>query len=393
MKYPKIYLALDNCFAIKRWIEPRDWMKLTSEIGFKYAEASFDNEIDGLFSPEEYMDDWFAAIDKYGKEFDVEVANFFTGYQTYRTAGLAHPDERMVRHLMEKWLKPMLKRLSKISAGMGLSFFAFPDKVLQNPKLYHETYQAVVRRICELTDYMTETGGVNLCIEQMYAPHQPPWTIQGTIDFLRDCYLVNQKSVYTTVDVGHVIGQNKFLRPTVKQIVDSFSSAAKENGPGIWLGSDASYEIWKQEQNNLLNPHESAKRVAESMNDFAYLFSQGKEDSDPYAWLENLACYSPIIHMQQTDGKSAPHAAFTPQTNESGIIEGEKLLKAIAKSYENSIPGMPPKADNIYLSFEIFASNTEYKSDIIDKLKLTADYWRRYVPFDGVYLDQLIEVE
>ena len=26
MKYPKIYLALDNCFALKRWVEPETWL-------------------------------------------------------------------------------------------------------------------------------------------------------------------------------------------------------------------------------------------------------------------------------------------------------------------------------------------------------------------------------
>lgn len=36
MRFPKIYLGLDNCFAIKRWINPEDWMRVTREIGFSY---------------------------------------------------------------------------------------------------------------------------------------------------------------------------------------------------------------------------------------------------------------------------------------------------------------------------------------------------------------------
>jgi len=392
MKYPKIYLALDNCFAIKRWVEPKLWLKITKELGFHYSEASFDNEIDGLFSPEEYMDDWFASIDKLGKEYGVKVANFFTGYQTYRTAGLTHPDERMVRHLLDQWLKPMIKRIKKANAGMGFYFHAIPDNVLQDPALYWETYNKLVARLGELTAYADELGGVNLCVEQMYAPHQPPWTIQGTVDLLRDCYQYNQKPMYTTVDVGHVIGQKKFVRPTVEQIIDSLENANKKKArPSIWLGADQTREIWINAVASGRNSSDTAQDISESMDKFSYMFSVDPGDQDPYAWLEALACYSPIIHMQQTDGITAPHAAFTSETNRNGIITGPELLRAIAVSYEaEEQPFMPRKVNDLYLNFEIFGSNTEYKYDIIDKLKETVEYWRQFVPEDGIALDELL---
>ncbi len=393
MKYPRIYLALDNCFAIKRWVEPKHWLKLTKEIGFNYSEASFDNEIDGLFSPQDYMDDWFDSIDTLGREYGVKVANFFTGYQTYRTAGLTHPDERMVRHLIDNWLKPMIKRLKKADAGMGFYFHALPDNVLQDPALYETVYRKLVERMCELTAYADELGGVNLCVEQMYAPHQPPWTIQGTIDFLRDCYQLNQKPVYTTVDVGHIVGQRKFVRPSKEQIVDSLQKADGETArPSMWLGADETRSIWFHAVKTGQNHGEAAQAICESMDKYAYMFSIDPKDQDPYAWLEKLACYSPIIHMQQTDGISAPHSAFTADTNGKGIIMGPELLKAIAVSYENNIgPDMPPKVDDLYLNFEIFGSNTEYTYDIIDKLKETAVYWRQFVPEDGIPLDELLD--
>ncbi|MEI8200389.1 MAG: TIM barrel protein [Eubacteriales bacterium] len=393
MKYPRIYLALDNCFAIKRWVEPKLWLKITKELGFNYSEASFDNEIDGLFSPADYMDDWFASIDKLGKEYGVKVANFFTGYQTYRTAGLTHPDERMVRHLLDQWLKPMIKRMKKAESGMGFYFHAIPDNVLQDTALYLETYHRLIERLGELTAYADELGGVNLCVEQMYAPHQPPWTIQGTMDLLRDCYRYNQKPLYTTVDVGHVIGQRKFVRPTMGQILESLEKAnQKMLRPSIWLGADETRSIWFDAVKTGRNRTETALDIVDSINKFPYMFSFDPRDQNPYAWLEKLACYSPIIHMQQTDGITAPHAAFTSETNRKGIIRGPELLRAIAVSYETEAEAdMPPKVDDLYLNFEIFGSNTEYKYDIIDKLQETAEYWRQFVPEDGIPLDKLLE--
>ena len=34
MEYPKIYLALDNCFALKRWVEPETWLPLIKDLGY-----------------------------------------------------------------------------------------------------------------------------------------------------------------------------------------------------------------------------------------------------------------------------------------------------------------------------------------------------------------------
>lgn len=94
MNYPKIYLVLDNCFAIKRWVEPETWGPLIKQLGFDYVEASFDNEADFFYSPDWYLDAWFDRVKAVEAAQDIHVANFFTGYQTYRTAGLAHPNEK-----------------------------------------------------------------------------------------------------------------------------------------------------------------------------------------------------------------------------------------------------------------------------------------------------------
>jgi hypothetical protein len=130
-KYPRIYLVLDNCFAIKRWVKPSEWLALTKEIGFSYSQASTDNEIDPLFSPSDYMDDWFEEVKRSEKETGVKVVNFYTGYQTYRTAGLAHHDSRVRRRLLDEWLKPMIRRIRDLDAeGIGFYFFPMPQEVL-----------------------------------------------------------------------------------------------------------------------------------------------------------------------------------------------------------------------------------------------------------------------
>ena len=135
----------------------------------------------------------------------------------------------------------------------------------------------------------------------------------------------------------------------------------------------------------------AVERVVEEMEKYPYQFSTDQRDSDLYAWVEELACYSPIMHIQQTNGIVSSHAPFTKENNEKGIVEGKKLLQAIAKSYEQEEEGMPPKADSIILALELFASHTEHPKDIKDKMKQTRQYWDRYIPKDGMRLDELLE--
>ena len=45
MEYPKIYLALDNCFALKRWVEPETWLPLIKDLGYTSIQASYEKNL------------------------------------------------------------------------------------------------------------------------------------------------------------------------------------------------------------------------------------------------------------------------------------------------------------------------------------------------------------
>jgi phosphomannomutase len=93
--------------------------------------------------------------------------------------------------------------------------------------------------------------------------------------------------------------------------------------------------------------------------------------------------------MQQTNGVKAGHVAFTPEANKDGIITGKRMLEAIKESYDSEDEIIPP-VENIYLSFELFFANMDTKAKIIKHLKQTVEYWRQFVPEDGMPLDVLL---
>lgn len=383
---PKIYLALDNCFAIKRWIKPLHWLQIAKELGFNYVQASTDNEIDPLFSPPDYMDEWFDEVKQGEKKTGVKVSTFYTGYQTYRTAGLAHHNESMVRRLKEDWIFEMVNRVSSSSTrGFGFSLFAIPEPVMQSPEKYNETEQRIINVLRETGDYAHEHNDVQVSFEQMYVPYQPPFTIAQTERYLKAIYEYNKHPVYVTLDTGHMIGQIKFLKPGKEELFRHF-----EKGNVLpWLGGDEVYDLFEKHRKSG-NIEAGVEEIFTAMSLYPYMFAE-KEDTDEFIWFEKLAKYSPIVHMQQTDGIKAGHAAFTGETAKYGIITGERLFKAIKKSYDSQEEIMPPVSE-IYLCFELFFSNMSRKFDILSQLKETLDYWRKFIPEDGMTLDEIMEL-
>jgi len=393
MKYPRIYLVADNCFAIKRWVRPIEWAKKIKDIGIKYIEMSTDNECDPLYNTEEYLKKWVENVKISEEKTGTKVVNFYTGYQTYRTIGLAHPDKCVSKRLLDNWLKKMVKVSASLNVGLGFYFHAVPENALQSPEVFKKTHEQILENLSELATYAWENGKVQISLEQMYSPQQTPWTIKGAKEFIKEIYKRTGKPLYITIDVGHQIGQRKFLRPKFEDIKDAISRF-KRGGKikNIWLGPLSAYNIFEEaSKSDIIHLKDYVKKIEFEMDKYPYMFAEHK-DGDTYNWFEELACYSPIVHLQQNDGISSwGHAPFTKENNNKGIITPDKVLKAIAKSYEKKEEGgMPSRCENIYLSFEIFASNTEFSYDIIRKMKESVDYWRQFIPKDGLHLNELL---
>ena len=387
MSDPKIYLVLDNCFAIKRWVKPSIWMQVGRDVGIKYMQASTDNEIDPLFSSDQYMNSWAEEVKTAEEKNGIKLVNFYTGYQTYRTIGLAHQNESNKTKLINNWFQKMIDFSSQFNAGLGFFMFALTEEVLQNPEKYQKTSQTFFNNMSEIASYAKQKN-VQISFEQMYTPHQPPWTINQSLDYLKNIYKIAHSPIYITIDVGHQVGQNKFRKPdksTIDKIVSKNSDSLEL--ANIWLGPDINYEIVS---NSNLTTNQKIELILENIKKYSYLFAE-EIDSDVYKWFELTGKYSPIVHLQQHDGTHSAHDAFTSEKNIKGIIKPDKLLKALNKSYLAPVEeGLPPVAENIYLSFEIFGSTSETSRNILSKIKESIEYWRKYIPEDGLKLSEIV---
>ena len=69
------------------------------------------------------------------------------------------------------------------------------------------------------------------------------------------------------------------------------------------------------------------------------------------------------------------------------------MLRALIASYaQPDDPSMPPKCDEIVLTFEPFISTAGNTYDLLDELRESVAYWRQYVPRDGMRLSEIAEL-
>jgi sugar phosphate isomerase/epimerase len=390
-KLPKIYLAIDNCFASQRWTRPGDWMRLIADMGVNHVEASAYNEIDPLYSTEIYRQKWQDEVVEESLKTAVNICNLYSGHGTYSTTGLTHEDESVREHIMHDWIKKMIDTSCALEAGLGYFCHAFNNTILQDKEKYSFHLEDLYDRLAGLAEYAAHRGLKSMGLEQMYTPHQVPWTIKGARELMENVFGRSGKPIYITIDVGHQSGQRKFLKPdqkTLEKLLDAVKSGNKiEN---YWLGIEKAYDMFHEAVTDPAGQQkEKINEILELADEHNYLFAE-YDDGDPYNWLSTLGCYSPIIHLQQTDGNVSAHWPFNDRYNAGGIITGDKVLDSLADSYRHTYTGMPPKCDEIYLTIEVFAETSELPYDILKKLEESVLYWRDFIPEDGLSLDELL---
>lgn len=341
-----------------------------------------------------YLEDWLHDVENTCQQTGVRVANLYSGHGTYATLGLAHPDRRNQERIQNQWLKVMIRNAARLHAGLGFYCHAFNEDVLQDPATYAAAEEGLYNRLAELAEYGRAQSVKFIAVEQMYTPHQIPWTLPGSRKFLKEIWARSRSPLYLTLDTGHQSGQRRFVRLAISQVRQSLEAARSTGrvGAGVWLGPASAYALFRAAAATPTGAEdEYLQRLDQEMDRYPYLFAAW-EDGDTYGWLRELGCYSPVIHLHQTNGTSSSHSPFTEENNRQGIIQGHKVLQAIAAAYSTEpAAAMPPPCEDIYLTLEIFAGTADLPVDILRGLAESVEYWRKYVPKDGLTIHELVE--
>jgi len=104
--------------------------------------------------------------------------------------------------------------------------------------------------------------------------------------------------------------------------------------------------------------------------DVSHCFStHGDAPADPHAWLEQLLPWSPVIHLEQTDGKANRHWPFTPDHNASGIVRPQRIVDIVKAS---------PLA-RVVLLFEFVHPFDAPDLQVIEDHKRSVEVWAKWL--------------
>ena len=173
------------------------------------------------------------------------------------------------------------------------------------------------------------------------------------------------------------IERRNYLVSVLMEEIEYLTSIAKKLGQDYFLWEPMS--VPREIPCTIKETDEMIKRVNKKSHvpvklcldvGHGYIHSGDKRDSNIYDWLNEFVDISPVIHMQQTDGKGSRHWPFTEEYNKLGVIVPEKIFEIIEKS----------NVDETMIVFEFFYSaHAIPEESALDNLKISVDYWRKAI--------------
>jgi D-erythrulose 1-phosphate 3-epimerase len=271
----KINFGISAGFAIKRWADPKEWVRIVkNELGLEMVQFSFDQ-----FDPRgrsESVKSYCYRVRNECEKNNVTIHSTFTGLSIYSHNLLYHPliaGRQDGIHWFEKAFE-MTKELGVPATGGpfgGMDIQSFADK---QKREYTE------KAAEEALTYLLQKAKQEYGISHFYW-EQTPVRREGTI------------SIEET-----------------KSFIKHINELAGEEAAEFTLCFDVGHTT---------NPELSAF------------------DQNPYNWIEHLKEQTSIIHLQQSDGYLDRHWPFTEQKNRTGMIEPEKVLGALEKAQYDEI--------------------------------------------------------
>ena len=321
-----IDIGINGAFLTRRWEEPENFMRLTRELGYPYHEFCSDI-LDPFFSGDkEYRFRTARQIKAAAEKYKVKITDIYTGVATHRFHGLSH-SVPAVRERMKEWISQTMDIALQMGVDrIGGHWDAISVEVLQNPETRKQAIENVYEQFREIASIAKDKGIKGIYNEQMYTPSEIPWTLKGAEEFLIE---VNKNStgvpVYLTVDTGHQAG--------------------------------GAYGL------------------------------EG-EDRDYRQWLKRFACACEIIHIQQTTPGASHHWPFTAEYNEKGCVRMDDVIEAITYSHrhfeQQPFSEYIQPAKKTILIAEIIPSSTKNEETVLEELKQTQSYLRKYIPEGGL---------
>jgi D-erythrulose 1-phosphate 3-epimerase len=193
-------LAINNCFAVKRWPRPDDWARIVrDELDLGIVELSLDlvEDISDAAAREQAAGQIRSALSRH----ELQAETVFTGLAAYSLNLLMHPDATR-RAAAADWYRNAIDLAARVGArGVGGHVGAMSVPDWSDAVRRAERWAGLQQSLTELSAAARSAGLEYLLVENL-ASHREPSTIAG-IETLLAGGDAAHVPVRLCLDVGH----------------------------------------------------------------------------------------------------------------------------------------------------------------------------------------------
>lgn len=199
----KIILGINNCFALGRFPEPEEWLRVVKdELGLSNVQFSFDM-LDPVIIDDEIVRSKCAYIKKIADEKGVVIDTGSTGEVPHKFNSLLDPDPGM-RKCYLRWYEKMIRAGSILGVeASGVYMGTLSRKDEGDPERKSFLISVLLEEMAYLTFIAKQEGQKYFLWENMSIPREPPCTIDETKELMERLNKISHVPVYLCLDVGH----------------------------------------------------------------------------------------------------------------------------------------------------------------------------------------------
>lgn len=198
---PRLHLGINNCFAVKRWPEPEQWLDIIrQDLGLDCCQFSLDL-VDPLLDFEA-LDAYAGETRKLAAERGILLHSTFTGLAAYSWSQLLHPGEQM-RTAALRWYERAIDFTTQLGAwGMGGHVGAFSVRDAADAERRSALLAEMTRRLSYLARYAAVKGLRFLLFENMAVEREYGHSIEEA-QALTGLTMNDGVPLVLCLDVGH----------------------------------------------------------------------------------------------------------------------------------------------------------------------------------------------
>lgn len=199
----EITLGINTCFAIGRYPEPEEWMRVvTDELGLSHVQFSFDL-VDPVIVDWDTVERKCRKIAELARQRGIRIDTATTGEVPHKSNALLDPDPA-VRRCYLRWYENLIRASSILGAegsGVYLGTLSSRDNGSAERRAY--LISVLMEEIEHLTGIAKSEGQKYFMWEPMSVPREIPCTINETRELLDRANSNSQIPVLLCLDVGH----------------------------------------------------------------------------------------------------------------------------------------------------------------------------------------------